>query len=275
MAISDKVVGMVLETKDYSKFRKLDGNRPVLDRRKMKVLKSVEENGKLFSPIIVNEKWEIIDGQARFEVFKEKGMSIDYIMKEGLGLKDCIVFNSSSTSWTLKDYIDSYASQGNADYLRMKTLIESHRQIPLASIMFAVYGSLGNEKHSNDEIKNGRISISEAAFLKADNLLTYAEKFLPDFREGNKCYFATSVMFAHQVDGIDTEKLLDKWIKYGKTKSVSTPATSIYESVGILERAYNYKSQPNSVIYLQTEYDKYCREQSNSYAKRWSEKRKK
>lgn len=271
----ETVVGYVLQTKDYSMFKLLDGNRPVLERRKARIKKSVTENGQLFSPIIVNEKMEIIDGQGRFEVFKEKKLPINYIMKEGLTLKDCVVFNSTSTSWTTQDYIDSYVAQGNENYIRLNSLVKTHKEAPIGAIVFAAVGISGKAHHGEkNDIKSGKMIVSEAAFLKADRRLHYAERFLVNFErgDGNKGYLMDAAMFCYDIEGVDRERLVEKWNKYGNIKSVRTPAITIRDAVAALEKAYNFKTQVNNVMYFEAEYDKHCREQNASYASRWAEK---
>lgn len=274
---NDIVVGTVLKTNDYSKFKLLVGNRPVLERRKQRIKKSVLDNGQLFSPIIVNEKMEIIDGQGRFEVFKSMNLPVTYIIQPGLSLHDCVVFNSSSTQWTSQDYIDSYVAQGNENYIRLNSLVKTHKTIPIGSIAFAALGVSGFSRQGDkNDIRSGKITISESQFIYAENCLGYAERFLGNYEDGsgNRAHFLSAVIFCFGVDGIDREKLVDKWNKYGNIKSVKIPAISIRDAIKWLERAYNFKTPSDSVVYLESAYDKYCREQTASYFSRWQSKRK-
>ena len=64
---TDQIVGQVVRTSNYGMFRKLDGNRG-LNGRHIKIKKSIEANGYIMSPIIINENYQIIDGQGRIEV---------------------------------------------------------------------------------------------------------------------------------------------------------------------------------------------------------------
>lgn len=58
-----KLIGKLYETKDYSKFKFLKGNRAIKEKRSL--IESIEKSG-ILVPIDVNEKFEIIDGQTRF-----------------------------------------------------------------------------------------------------------------------------------------------------------------------------------------------------------------
>ena len=58
-----KEVNHVYETNDYSMFKSLTGNRDVQLVHVKRLVRSFTENY-LFSPVIINEKNEIIDGAA-------------------------------------------------------------------------------------------------------------------------------------------------------------------------------------------------------------------
>ena len=57
----------VKETKNYSMFTTIGGNRPLNELHLNRLKKSMEEE-LLISPIIVNEKHEVIDGQHRLRI---------------------------------------------------------------------------------------------------------------------------------------------------------------------------------------------------------------
>jgi len=110
----------ILSTKDYNLFKKMVGNRPTQLFRVKKILKSIEKVGYITNPIIVNDKMEIIDGQARFEALKQLNLPIDYIIVNNAGIKECISMNTYNSNWKEMDYINSYANVGNINYIRFK-----------------------------------------------------------------------------------------------------------------------------------------------------------
>lgn len=271
--LSSELSGIVLRTKDYSMFKRLQGNRDVLEQRKKKIKKSVLENGVLFCPITTNENMEIIDGNGRFEVFSEMDAPIDYIIKKGLTKKECVIFNSTSTPWALTDYIRSYASDGDENYIRLEKLLKTHPLCGIASICFAIDGNI-THKYQNG-IKAGEYTVTEQQYIAANSALAYAEMFLDNFRcGGNKVFLLNAVIFAYSLGQVDKKKLIDKWNTYGALQTVSNPVVTIDEALSNLERAYNYKSREGKTVYLKPEYDKYMRSKNAAYAKRWSEKRK-
>ena len=64
------VINHVHTTTDYFLFKPINGNRNINRLHLSRLKKSIEENY-LFTVIIVNENYEIIDGQHRFECIKE------------------------------------------------------------------------------------------------------------------------------------------------------------------------------------------------------------
>ena len=62
----------ILETTDYGMFKPLLGNR---DRKsESKIIDSIQRVGYIISPLIVNEKMEVIDGQNRLAALESLTM---------------------------------------------------------------------------------------------------------------------------------------------------------------------------------------------------------
>ena len=76
----------------------------------------------MHNPIVVNEKFEIIDGQGRFKALKTLSLPIEYILIPGLGLEECKKMNENSTTWNSRNFIVSEAELGNENYQRLLNL---------------------------------------------------------------------------------------------------------------------------------------------------------
>lgn len=85
-------------TTDYFLFFKpIEGNRNKNIIHLSRLKKSISENY-LFTVIIVNEKYEIIDGQHRFECVKELKLPLHYIVCKGYGLNEVhVLYENSKT----------------------------------------------------------------------------------------------------------------------------------------------------------------------------------
>lgn len=108
-------------TNEYDKFKLLDFNRKCLDRCHINKIKdSITKNGYIGSPILVNEDFEIYDGQHRFMALKEMGMEIPYEIID-VSYNSIIDLNITQKKWTLEDYVNYYCNKDkNPNYVRLK-----------------------------------------------------------------------------------------------------------------------------------------------------------
>lgn len=109
----------VQTTTDYSKFNNLIGNRKPNELHIKRLTNSFKERY-LFSPILVNEKMQIIDGQHRFISAKELSLPINYLVVEGYGLEEVQILNTNSANWKKEDYLKAYCDLGIEPYLQMR-----------------------------------------------------------------------------------------------------------------------------------------------------------
>ena len=86
MIRNGKKVNEVYQTKEYNKFKLIKGNRLIKQPKLRKLEKSMTKEGWVSgSYVIVNSKWEIIDGQHRVTAAMETGVSIQYILESSAG----------------------------------------------------------------------------------------------------------------------------------------------------------------------------------------------
>ena len=102
-------------TTDYFLFKSIDGNRNKNLLHLNRLRKSMEQNY-LFTVIIVNENYEIIDGQHRFEIIQELKLPLNYIICKGYGLNEVQILNANSKNWTFDDFLNGYCNLGYRDY---------------------------------------------------------------------------------------------------------------------------------------------------------------
>lgn len=114
------IASQVHTTKDYSIFKSIDGNRSVNQLHLRRLKNSIASNY-LFTVIIVNEKYQIIDGQHRFEVIKELGYPLHYIICKNYGLKEVHIFNQNNKTWNADDYLEGYIRLGYENYILYKS----------------------------------------------------------------------------------------------------------------------------------------------------------
>ena len=148
-------------TQNSAIFKKLLGNRDVKPERVNNIIKSINDCGYVVSPIIVNEKMEIIDGQARVEALTKLKLPIYYQVVKGIGLRECVAMNLKQSNWKTEDYIHSYAKQlgeNSEHYAHLEVAMEEYQgSIPLTNIA-SILGRL-SPSNVNKYIKNGSFTV--------------------------------------------------------------------------------------------------------------------
>jgi hypothetical protein len=113
-------------TKDYSLFKSIEGNRNKNLLHINRLKKSMSENY-LFTVLIVNEHYKIIDGNHRFDVIQELGLPLNYIICEGYGLNEVHILNQNSKTWNADDYLTGYCNLGYEDYIKYAEFKERYK----------------------------------------------------------------------------------------------------------------------------------------------------
>ncbi len=144
------------KTFDYGKFKNIGGNRTKNLSHINRLKESMSENY-LFTVILVNEKFEIIDGQHRFHVIQELGLPLYYVVKEGYSLNEVHLLNHNAKNWTNEDYLQGYCDLGNSEYMKFKVFKEKYNLT--ISTCFALLTS-GNTTNIQKSFKNGTIKIN-------------------------------------------------------------------------------------------------------------------
>ena len=105
----------VLKTNEYGKFLDIAGNRSIKPRHLKNITESIAIK-QIAVPIVVNERYQICDGQNRFEACKNLKKPIYYIIIPGLTLEDVQRLNANTHTWNTGDYLDSYCELGYEHY---------------------------------------------------------------------------------------------------------------------------------------------------------------
>ena len=230
-----KIINQVLITNDYSLFSKLKGNRNINHAHYKRLKESIKEES-LLVPIIINEKYEIIDGQNRFEAWRELMLPIPYIVVKGYGLPQVQRLNSNIKNWSMKDYADCYSTLGNKHYKIYQTFKSKYELGDYESISLLQDQINGSGKNF-DKFRNGKFKVKNytVACENAEKILK-----LSTFYEGYKRRsFVFAMMHLINHNKFDFNLLLKK-LKYQSTKLVD--CTNKDQYLFLLQNIYNFKS---------------------------------
>ena len=259
-----KKIAEVFSTEDYGMFKKLVGNRKADKGRVLTILRSIKKNGYILNPIVVNEKYEVIDGQGRLEALKQLALPVPYVIAEGAGVDECIAMNINQKNWKIIDYIESYADIGNTSYILLGQLLDKYQKTLGLNTVIAT--TQGLQKSSNEAVKEGRITITTERYKEVLETLEYLAKFSNVLNEigGTKDAYYYALGFCHRYPYIDDEILLDKVQKY---RLEIVPIATIDQAFDTIENIYNRRNRQR--IYIKTEYKKAMSERNSWYAKRY------
>ena len=92
------------ETTDYKAFHILKGGRVPTEERVNTLIATIEKVGFIPAPIIVNEKFEIIDGACRVAACERLGLPVHYIIQNGAGVAQCVALHEATERATKSDF---------------------------------------------------------------------------------------------------------------------------------------------------------------------------
>ena len=115
-------------TKDWKSLQFLEDNRDIDDGAVKRLAESIKKFGQL-QPIVINEKWEVIEGQHRVRACKLLGIPVLYVISEGATIKEVILMNNIQRGWLNKDYLKCFCHlnhKSHDEYRKMKTFFEDY-----------------------------------------------------------------------------------------------------------------------------------------------------
>lgn len=151
---------MIKSTKQYDKFKLIEGNRNLVPGHLARLTVSILQKNLLAqNPIIVNERFEVIDGQHRLEIAKSNDLEIFYLVVPGASIEEVVVLNANNRSWNGTDFLNSYASRGRKDYIWLRRFMDDY-SISLTQALAFLYGH--DSSWSSRSIRSGKLAINEA-----------------------------------------------------------------------------------------------------------------
>ena len=224
----------IYTTNNYSLFKSIDGNR-VLNQLHLKRLKQSIEKNYLFTVITVNERYEIIDGQHRFEAAKELNMPVNYIVCEGYGLNEVHILNQNSKIWNAEDYLTGYCDLGITDYLKYKRFKDKYR-FGHAECMALLCGVIASGGDIQQAFKRGEFKVThwQQACEYANRIWAFSELYEGFLRKS----FVYAMLELFEKPEFDFNEFVHKVKLY---PSALTNCSDKPQYIALIEEIYNYK----------------------------------
>lgn len=234
----------IYSTTDYGKFQFLPGNRVESASHVRNLIRSFSKNPELARtrPILVNDEFEIIDGQHRYQACVSLGIPVYYTVANGIDVGTARLMNANQKGWSTKDFLNSFIAEDNETYVKLKQLWEEY-PIPFSQLL--MFCHTGDRKSLMREFKEGKYQfMKDKTFMykRLDNL----EALRPFFKYWNHAKFVGAYWnILHNGSEFDPERLVKK-AEITEMKGQATERDYMRE----IERVYNFKVEERHYVTL-------------------------
>jgi hypothetical protein len=235
MSYSGKKVNEIFSTKEYAKFKLIKGNRVIKNPKIKKLVKSMTEDGWLpGSYVVVNSRWEIIDGQHRILAGMQCNLPIIYTMEKKADDKVMRGLNKAGDNWQLNDHLHGFVEDGNEHYTFLYNFMKDFPELKITEAMMLcknAYTAVPRGTFENGEftVKNKRVAIEWAEYVM--RLKPFAKFF-------NTGIFVRALVCCLTKEGFDFNDFVRK-IELRPTSLVKCGTREQY--IELFESIYNYR----------------------------------
>ena len=223
----------VKETKNYSMFSTIEGNRPKNELHLKRLKKSMEEE-LLIIPIIGNEKYQVIDGQHRLAVSQELSLPLRYIIAKGYGLNEVHRLNQNSKNWTMTEFIDGYADMGYNEYIYLKDFLE-RTELNLSSAL-ALLGS--DDGKTTKQVRGGTWKAVHTN--RAETIADWVNIITQYHSGATRQVFVRALIKLYNNENFEFSHLIGK---IALQPASLVPCVNTEQYLTLLEDIYNYRSR--------------------------------
>ena len=238
-------------TKEYARFRMINGNRQLNDGKIKRIIRAIAEGNDMlrYYPIQVQEnngRLDILDGQHRFYICKHLDKPVYYILvSEVKTMPEIAKVNSNVDKWKPTDYLNCYIQNDNENYIILRDFMEETNIGLHLSVKLLNTGHPGNEGSTpelNEDFRNGRFVVKHLD--KAKELFAYISLF-------KSFPYYTSRGFVIAIDRIIKAGMVDindVVAAFNKRPEMLTEQANYKAYVNTLEQILNVNKQKRIVI---------------------------
>lgn len=248
---------IIYQTKDYKGFIFTDWNRGVGNARVARMVESIKTFGWLPEPVLVNEKFEIIDGQSRVKALEKCGLPVQFVIKRNIGQEECQALNRFQKNWGTLDYISSYASLNNDDYMWLKSLIQDYKSLGVSVVcMVAVSGQVNICDCGSyaKVISSGLLKVPKEKRTEIEDACFYLTRFLDVIKKlkGRRDRFFYAINFLYRLESVDNERLCR--VVNSARYDIKSPPGTVEGWLEMFDELYNQNRRKADHIDFQHEY---------------------
>jgi hypothetical protein len=239
--------------KDFSKFVLLKRNRDTSKSQVNKLVGKLQEPKGQLVPIIINEKWEVINGQHRLEAITESNIEhIIVMMSYGATIEDVIIMNTTEKKWCFWDYLKCHSDESapnSAQYQKLKKFLKDYPVSPKAALWLL---SGNNHDYGVEDFEAGTFKVLhlEEAQKQGDFLRKIKGFKTVDVSTMKFCFAFVKIQSARTKSGVKMSMttLMKNLKKYGG-KHFHTGGNQEYY-LDEMKDCYNTRLSPSKKITL-------------------------
>lgn len=234
-------------------FKELQGNRTV-NALHVRRLRESFKSAYLLSPIIVNENYEIIDGQHRFAAAKELLLPINYIVCPGYKLQEVQLLNTNMKNWKSDDYLKAYCDLKYPQYLKFREFMQMFPDFGFASCetilsnLATPHINLKSKELISETNTTGTYMVRsfEEGNLKIPNFQKSVEtakkiqQIKPYYDGYNRATFVRAMIGLFKIDHYSHQKMIDR---LEANPTFMQHCSNVGQYKAMLEEIYNFRSR--------------------------------
>lgn len=245
----NQTVYSVLMTGNYDLFKIMPDNRNLNLLHVKRLVESFNDKY-LVCPIIVNEKYEVIDGQHRLEACKETKRPIYYIMIKGYGIKEVQILNTNQKNWNKLDFLHMYCAEGKKTYLEFKKFMDDFPDFKIQASERILTGHTSGKKTTVAGAKAAMRDFEEGKLHIPDLNKSYSHAkklmdFKPFFNDYSSGLFVSAMLPLFSNKTYNHKEMLHK-LSVCPIKLY--PCRDIPQYRLLLEDIYNHKRQKENKV---------------------------
>jgi len=224
----------IKKTKNYELFKFHRANRKINKNHVENIKKSMQKKF-LISPITVNEKFEVIDGQHRLIASKDLGLPVYYFINNNYSIKEMQRLNAINKNWTPINYLNTGVELNDQNYIDYKRFKNKYGFSHDINVTFLCDTS----SHINlEKFKEGTFKVKDYALACKYAELIYLVS--PYYKEFKRRRFVSALLFLlkHKQDVFSMQEFIDKL----KTRPNSLQhCINTKQYLELIEEIYNYR----------------------------------
>lgn len=228
-------VNSVYQTNNYGMFKFRKDNRQVIKSHVDQLSRKMKEKGWIpGSYAVINELFEVIDGQHRIKAAILANVPVYYTIEKNTDFTHIQDLNQSQKNWTKADHILGWVQKGNENYITLDRYMKRYPEFKLTEMLMFLCN--GKTNVSKEVFESGQYEVK--SLEKAKETICNFIKLKPYFEDGYfKSIFVRAMLRVMDKDVFDYDEFVHKVsVRPGMIYHCGT----VNQYVDMIETIYNY-----------------------------------